>query len=241
MTNQQRIVVATGASSGIGKAITLSLASPNTRLCLVGRNLKALALVVGDAEQRGATTHSYFADLSVDSEVATASSAILRDCAGVDVLVHSAGIWSGGTLEDSPVHEFDLQYRVNVHAPYFLTQKLLPGIRERKGHVIFINSSAAQAARAGIAQYAATKHALKAVADSLREEVNDAGVRVTSLFLGRTATPMQAAVFAAEGRSYRPELLIQPEDVALVVSNILSLASTAEITEISMRPLVKSY
>ena len=89
-------------------------------------------------------------------------------------------------------------------------------------------------------QYAATKHALKAIADSLREEMNAEGVRVLNIFLGRTATPMQAKVHELEGREYRPESLVQPEDVASVVIHALSMPRTVEITEISMRPRIKS-
>jgi short-subunit dehydrogenase len=114
-------------------------------------------------------------------------------------------------------------------------------ICSRKGQIVFLNSTAGLRARANVSQYAATKHALKAVADSLREEVNPAGVRVLSLFLGRTATPMQASVFAAERREYNPGILMQPEDVAEVVVNALVLPRRAEITEISMRPAIKSY
>jgi short-subunit dehydrogenase len=114
-------------------------------------------------------------------------------------------------------------------------------ICSRKGQIVFLNSTAGLRARANASQYAATKHALKAVADSLREEVNPAGVRVLSLFLGRTATPMQASVFAAERREYNPGILMQPEDVAEVVVNALALSRRAEITEITMRPAIKSY
>ena len=104
-----------------------------------------------------------------------------------------------------------------------------------------MNSSAGLTAKANAGQYAASKHALKAVADSLREEVNPSGVRVLSLFLGRTASPMQAAVHAMEARAYRPELLMQPEDVAAVAIHALTLPRSIEVTEISMRPLLKSY
>jgi NADP-dependent 3-hydroxy acid dehydrogenase YdfG len=104
---------------------------------------------------------------------------------------------------------------------------------------VFINSSAGLNARAELAQYAATKHALKAIADSLREEINDDGVRVLSIFLGRTATPMQATVHEMEGREYHPERLMQPEDVATVVINALSLPRSAEVTNIVVRSLAK--
>lgn len=235
------MVVITGASSGIGKAISLSLASSNTHLCLIGRQLKTLTTVAREAEQRGATANCYCADLNIDVEVYRAGSGILRDCAVVDILVHSAGFWSGGAIENSTGEELDKHYRVNVRAPYVLTQKLLPRIKKRKGQIVFINSSAGQTARARTSQYAASKHALKALADALREEVNNAGVRVTSVFLGRTATPMQEAIFVAEGKKYMPELLIQPEDVAAVVANLLQVAPRVEITDISLRPQVKSY
>jgi NADP-dependent 3-hydroxy acid dehydrogenase YdfG len=105
--------------------------------------------------------------------------------------------------------------------------------------VVFVNSSAALSARANVGQYAATKHALKAVADSLREEVNAAGVRVLSLFVGRTATRMQAELHAVEGKAYDPESLIQPEDVAALAVHALALPSTVEVTDIVLRPLRK--
>jgi NADP-dependent 3-hydroxy acid dehydrogenase YdfG len=90
-----------------------------------------------------------------------------------------------------------------------------------------------------VGQYAATKHALKAITDSLREEVNSDGIRVLSVFNGRTATPMQAAVHAVEGRAYCPEKLIQPDDIASVVIHALSLPGTAEITDVQIRPFAK--
>ncbi len=104
---------------------------------------------------------------------------------------------------------------------------------------MFINSSAGLRAGAGISQYAATKHALKAIADSLREEINAEGLRVLSVYPGRTATPMQASVHAMEGKAYHPERLMQPEDVAAVVINALKLPRSAEVTDISVRPLMK--
>jgi NADP-dependent 3-hydroxy acid dehydrogenase YdfG len=80
-----------------------------------------------------------------------------------------------------------------------------------------------------------SKHGLKGLADSLRTEVNGQ-VRVTSVFTGTTATPMQQSLHAAKGRVYAPESLIQPQDVASVVAHVLSLPLTVEVTDIHMRP-----
>jgi len=90
-------------------------------------------------------------------------------------------------------------------------------------------------ARARVGQFAATQHAMEAIADSLPEEVNADGIRVLSIFWGRTATPW------TEGKAYRPELLVQPKDVAAMILHALTVPRTAEVTEISMRRLYKSY
>jgi NADP-dependent 3-hydroxy acid dehydrogenase YdfG len=135
-----------------------------------------------------------------------------------------------------------LQYHSNVRGYYALVQALLPLLRRRQGQVVFINSSVAtRPSASGGGQYAAMQYALRAIADSLRDEVNPDGIRVLSVYLGRTATPRMAALFEKEGRAYRPELLIQPQDVATMVTMALRLPRTAEVTEIRIRPMTKSY
>lgn len=234
-----QVAVITGASSGVGKAIARALAEEGMALGLVGRDLDRLRAVAEAAQDAGSPVRCYAADLAQDGDIAELSEDLRRDWPSVDVLVHSAGVFSLGRIEEAMVAEFDHQYRVNVRAPYLLTQRLLPLVSACAGQVVFINSSAGLTARAGVGQYAATKHALKAVADSVRDEVNDAGVRVLTVFLGRTATPMQAAIHDLEGKAYEPEHLVQPEDVASIVVHALGLPRTAEVTEISIRPLRK--
>jgi NADP-dependent 3-hydroxy acid dehydrogenase YdfG len=85
--------------------------------------------------------------------------------------------------------------------------------------------------------YAASKHALRALADGLRDEVNKKGVRVITVFPGRTATPMQEAVHRYEGRPYDAERFLQPEDVAAAAVNALALPRTAEVTDLHIRPM----
>ena len=87
--------------------------------------------------------------------------------------------------------------------------------------------------------YAATKHGLKAIADGLRDEVNADGVRVISVYPGRTATAMQQFVHDCEGREYRPELLMRAEEVGEVVLSALSLPRSGEVTDVSVRPMAK--
>jgi short-subunit dehydrogenase len=234
------VAVIVGACGGIGRAMALALASEGASLCLVGRTWQSLQALADLAATRSRTL-CYRADLSVDREVDGFCDRLLCDVEGVDILVHAAGVIRPSRLETSTAQDLDDQLQVNFRAPYLITRRLLPSLRARHGQVVFVNSSAGLTAKANGSSYAASKHALKALADSLREEVNPEGVRVLSLFPGRTASPMQAAVHAMEGRAYRPQLLMQPEDVAAVAIHVLGLPRSVEVTDISLRSMVKSY
>jgi NADP-dependent 3-hydroxy acid dehydrogenase YdfG len=234
-----RIAVVTGAGSGVGQAIAGALAAQGATLCLVGRTPATLEATACGVNHAKVPTRCYSTDLTHDGAVQALAEQLRRDWDAIDILVHSAGVHAMGKLEVAPVSELDLQYRTNVRAPYLLTQALLPLLRRRQGQVVFVNSSVGLAARGQIGPYAATKHALKAIADSFREEVNAEGLRVLSVYLGRTASPMQARIHAMEGKAYYPEYLLQPSDVAAVVLNALCLPRTAEVTDISIRPMHK--
>lgn len=236
-----QIAIVTGASSGVGMAIARHLASHGALLCLVGRNRAILKKLAAEVHFLSAQALTYEVDLSRTENIHEFVTRLRQDVQRVDLLIHSAGVIARGRVETTPVEEFDWHYATNVRAPYLLTQQVLPLLKIHQGQIVFLNSSAALNARADVSQYAATKSALKALADSVRDEVNADGIRVLSVFLGRTATPMQAALYDNEKKPYAPELLLQPEDVAAVVGNALSLPRTAEVTEIHLRPLRKSY
>jgi NADP-dependent 3-hydroxy acid dehydrogenase YdfG len=235
-----RVAVVTGASSGVGRAIALALARQGAELCAVGRNSNALAETVAAARQFSPAT-TFLLDLTVEENLQTLLRHLEEKAGKVDILVHSAGVIHQDLMEHARIEDLDLQYATNVRAPYLVSQRLLPFLTRARGQIVFINSSVGLAVkRPEVGQYAATKHALKAIADSLREEVNPKGIRVLTLYLGRTATPMQQALFQQDGREYHPETLLQPEDVASVVVHALMLPSTAEVTDISIRPMTKS-
>lgn len=238
---KNQLAVVTGASSGIGKAIALALANQGAEVCLVARRHEVLNDVARRAQATGARSHVRPADLTRDEDIHDLTRGLQRDFDRLDVLILCGGAISHGPLERAPLADFDLMYRSNLRAHYALTQALLPLLRKRRGQIVFINSSAGLRSPATVGQFAATQHALRAVADSLRDEVNADGIRVLSVYPGRTATPRMAALFEKEGRPYRAELLMQPEDIAAMVIHALSLPRTAEVTEISMRPLMKSY
>lgn len=235
----EEVALVTGAGSGIGKAITIALSAPKRQLWLAGRALERLEAVAEAAASAGSPVRSMQIDLECDEAIFDLATCIRKEAGYIDLLIHCAGYIGMGRLESASVGEFDRHYRINVRAPYLLTQLMLPMLRKRSGQIVFVNSSAGMTAGANLSQYAASKHALRAIADSLRQEVNADGIRVVSVYPGRTASRMQAAVHAMEGKDYDPARLMQPEDVAAVVVNVLQLPRTAEVTDIHVRPFLK--
>ncbi|HEX6900881.1 MAG TPA: SDR family oxidoreductase [Thermoanaerobaculia bacterium] len=231
------VAVITGASGGIGEAIALELARQGTRLVLAGRSQEKLDLVAEHARDLSPRVEIFTGDLAEDDQVQALADRALSVFGGVDILVHSIGLFLGGPFE-SPIDVLDRQYRINARAPYLLTQKLLPSLIARQGQVVFVNSSAGfHPAKSGWVAYSASKHALRAVAEGLRDEVNKKGVRVMTVFPGRTATPMQEEVHRYEGKDYDPGRFLQPDDVASTVVNALALPRTAEVTDLQIRPM----
>lgn len=232
--------VITGGGTGVGAAVALALAGAGASIILIGRRLNRLELVAATVRTFGAHAACYPADISSGSNLLEMAQRIKTERKRVDILVQNAAMYAAAPFENATLSDFDKQYQTNVRAPYALTQALLPMLKERLGQVVFINSSSARGAKPMSAQYDSTKHALKAIADSLRAEINVHGVRVLSVYLGRTASEMQERICQMEGKVYRPELLLQPADVASVVVNALSLPRTAEVTDVSIRPMIKS-
>ena len=234
---QAELAVVTGANSGIGKAISLCLARSGMSLLLIGRDRERLQNTADEVESNGGEGHVCQLDITEERASQEVTSRLARLEKRVDLLVHSAGVYATGSVQEASPSALDRLYQTNVRAPYALTQALLPELCAHAGQIVFVNSSIIARAVAGLGPYASSKHALKGMTDALREEVNPKGVRVLSVYPGRTATPMQKKIIADEGRDYRPQQLLQPEDVAAVVVHALSLPRTAEVTDIWMRPM----
>ena len=233
---KQHVAVVTGAGSGIGRASALALAAQGASLTLVGRRHERLTAV---AEHAGRAAHVCAADLSSDAGIHEVVERVRGDHGALDILVHSAAIFTRGSTGETSPEALDEQYRTNLRAPFALTGRLLDLFRPDRGQVVFINSTAGLSRTGGVSAYGSMKHALRAVADAFRDEVNARGIRVLSVFVGRTATPMQRELHRLEGRAYRPERLLQPDDVATMVLHALAMPRTAEVTDITIRPLAK--
>ncbi|HWT48384.1 MAG TPA: SDR family oxidoreductase [Mycobacterium sp.] len=214
----------TGAGGGIGSAIAEALAPTHT-LLLAGRPSDGLDSV---AERLGATTFPL--DLT-DTEEIDAACEVVDE---LDVLVHSAGVSIPGHVAESDIDEWRATFAVNVFGPVELTLTLLPALRSARGQVVFINSGAGRTVSPGMASYSASKFALRAFADSLRDDEPD--LRVTTIYPGRTDTAMQRELVAFEGGDYDPVNFLRPETVAAAVANAVATPSDGHVHEVVLRP-----
>ncbi|MFE2412918.1 SDR family oxidoreductase [Kitasatospora sp. NPDC059408] len=221
----------TGAGSGIGAVLAGRLAERGDDLWLLARDARRAA----ELRERFPGARTLVGDLGDPAKLAWALGHQELPVE-LDSLLHIAGVVELGPVGDLPVKVWNDTLGVNLVAPAELTRLLLPSLRLAKGHVVFVNSGAGLRAGAEWAAYAASKHGLKALADALREEEHAGGVRVTSVYPGRTATAMQVKVHQQEGRSYDAGRWIEPESVARAVLAALDASRDAEITDITVRP-----
>ncbi|MFT4051374.1 MAG: SDR family oxidoreductase [Microbacterium sp.] len=221
----------TGAGSGIGRLVAERLHARGDRLVLIARD-DARAEEIGAAFPGSIVIA---ADLAAPGTLAAALEAATLP-ATIDTIVHAAGIVELGAVGDLPVDAWTSQLAVNLVAPAELTRLLLPRVRAARGQVLFVNSGAGLNAHPGWAAYAASKHGLKALADALRGEEAPHGVRVTTVYPGRTATPMQERVHAQEGANYDPREWIDPASVATAILTALDLPRDAVISDLTVRP-----
>jgi len=221
------LALVTGASRGIGAAVARALA-PGFDVLLGGRDTAALQRVADELPG----SRPWPVDLTDSASVAEAAGGIER----LDVLVHSAGVGMLGTVAETSAATWRRQFDVNVVAVAELTRLLLPALRAARGRVVLINSGSGLVAKPGWASYAASKFALRAFADALREEESPRGVRVTSVHPGRVDTDMQRDVIAHEGGEYAPDSYLRAESVAGAVLLAVTAPADAELTELVLRP-----
>jgi short-subunit dehydrogenase len=223
--------VVTGAGSGIGAAVARALSDRGDDIVLVVRNEERAQHLTNDFGR----ARVIVADLAAPSMLAGALEGRLNG-AEIDSLIHSAGVFEFGAVSDLTVEVWRQTLDVNLVGSAELTRLCLPALRRKRGHIVFVNSGAGLNAATHKSAYAASKFGLRALADSLRAEEQGAGVRVTSIYPGRTATAMQEKVHAQEGKEYDPDAWIRPESVATAVLTALDLPRDAEMTDVTVRP-----
>jgi short-subunit dehydrogenase len=217
----------TGAGSGIGAVLADTLHARGDSLVLLARSQQR----ADELATRWPEARFLVADLARPGVVDD-----LELPATLDSVVHAAGVVHLGDVADLTAEQWREQLDVNLLAPVALTRVALPALRAGRGTVVFVNSGAGLRAHPQWSAYAASKHGLRAVADALRAEESAQGVRVTSVYPGRTATPMQKRVHEQEGKAYDATSWIRAETVSDAILHVLDLPRDATMPDVVLSP-----
>lgn len=221
-----RTALVTGATGGIGEAISRGLASRGARLVLTGRRTDVLEPLAGELGGRALPS-----DLSDRGSI----DRLLADAGQVDVLVANAALPADGRIDEYEIEQVDRALDVNLRAPIMMARALAPAMSARgEGHLVFISSLSGKAATAGSALYSATKYGLRGFALGLREDLHGSGVGVSTIFPGFIR---DAGMFAsAEISLPRGVGTRSPDDVArAVVSAIERDRAEVDVAPLTMR------
>lgn len=232
---KDKVVVVTGATSGIGLETSMLLLRKGACCYLLGRDFSELKARIKKSNIGKDNFHLIPVDLDNDSDIVKLIQELNKEVK-IDILIHSAGIIHLGLFEKINVEKLDEQYRINLRVPFLLTQKLLPKIKNSKGIIVFVNSTAGLSAWEDHCQYSATKFGLKAFAESLRLEMKPFGVRVSSVFPGATATPMQKRIQNMAGQNYNKYDFLQAIEVAQSIIDLVSFSTDSNVTDLTIRP-----
>jgi NADP-dependent 3-hydroxy acid dehydrogenase YdfG len=208
MAESRPVALVVGATGGIGKAVAAALGDRYT-VWLSGRDEAALREL--------ADTLPSARCWPIELSGALDTSDVPAELADLSLLVHCAGSFALGTVGDSSTELWRRIFNVNLFGVVEITRRVLPALRENRGRVIVLNSTAVSGSPANRAAYAASKAALRSFATALHEEELENGVRVTSVYPGRVDTKGQKTVRAAEGGPYETERYLSPSSVAAAI------------------------
>ena len=188
-----RVVLITGASSGIGEAAARRIGEAGGKVLLVARSADKLERIGAEIEAAGGTAHAYPCDLTDLEAIDRLAAQVLERHGRVDVLVNNAGRSIRRSIELSydRFHDFERTMQLNYFAAVRLILRLLPGMRQRRsGHIVNISSAGVQTRVPRFSGYIASKAALDTFSDAVQAEVLDDGVRFTTIHMPLVRTPM---------------------------------------------------
>ena len=183
-----RVALVTGASSGIGRATALRFAEAGARVALVGRDAEALGEVAAELREAGGESHAIRADVTDEADAARAVETTVERLGGLDVLVNAAGVISNGTVETTPLADWDMMMNVNLRAVFHLMQLAAPHLARRPGNVVNVSSVTGLRAFPGVLAYCVSKAGVDQLTRCAALELAPQGVRVNAVNPGVVVT-----------------------------------------------------
>ncbi|WP_432251359.1 SDR family oxidoreductase [Streptomyces sp. HNM1019] len=243
------VALVTGASSGIGAATAVALARQGADLALVARRTERLEDLAATVRKEGRSCAVLAADLRDTARARQCVEDAVERCGRLDVLVNNAGAVAPGRIEEGDPEGWERVLDLNVKTVLHTSQQALPHLLRAASDgprgvadVVNVSSVAGRVVRPANGVYSATKHAVGAMSEAMRQEVTGRGVRVGVIEPGMVATELTTdSAVAAAGRGMPRELWLHPEDIAHAIAFMVTQPSHAAVNEVMVRPTAQEH
>jgi NADP-dependent 3-hydroxy acid dehydrogenase YdfG len=237
----EKVIVITGASSGLGEASARLLVSEGAKVVLGARRRDRIQALADELANGGGKAVAVMTDVSDRAQVKGLVDTAVQTYGRIDVMINNAGLMPQALLEKLQINEWDRMIDVNVKGVLYGIAAALPFMKEQKaGHFINVSSVAGHKVGPGFAVYAATKHAVRALSEGLRQEVKPYNIRTTVISPGAVATELPNSIsdpVAAERvRKFYADAAIPADSFARTVAFAISQPQEVDINEIVFRP-----
>jgi NADP-dependent 3-hydroxy acid dehydrogenase YdfG len=240
-----KVVVITGASSGLGEAAARLLSAQGAKVVLGARRVERLQTLAEELNQSGGKALAIPTDVTEFDQVKRLVDAAVQTYGRIDVIINNAGLMPLSLLERLKVDDWNRTIDVNIKGVLYGIAAALPYMKEQKsGHIVNVSSVAGHKVHPGNAVYAATKHAVRAISEGLRQEVKPYNLRTTVISPGAVATELPNSVTEPDDaeniRNFYDKYAIQADSFAQAVAFAMSQPDGVDINEILYRPTAQA-
>jgi NADP-dependent 3-hydroxy acid dehydrogenase YdfG len=240
-----KVIVITGGSSGLGEATARHLSAQGATVVLGARRAERMQALTEELSAKGGKAASLATDVTSREQVAKLVELAVEKFGRVDVMLNNAGLMPSSTLDRLKVDDWDQMIDVNLKGVLYGVAAALPVMqRQKSGHFVNVSSVAGHKVHAGGAVYAATKHAVRALSEGLRQEVKPYNIRTTIISPGAVATELTDSITESDVQAYMKkvyETAIPAESFARAVAYAISQPDDVDINEILFRPTSQEF
>lgn len=238
---KNKVIVITGASSGLGEASARLLTEQGAIVVLGARRADRIQTLAQEINNKGGQALAIATDVTKHEQVQHLVDEAVKTYGRIDVMINNAGLMPQATLDRLKIREWDQMIDVNIKGVLYGIAAALPYMQTQKsGHIINVSSVAGHVIRPGVAVYSATKYAVRAISEGLRQEVKPYNIRTTIVSPGMIHTELPQSVVeedvAAHVQQFYNEVAISADSFARVVAFAINQPEDVDINEVLFRP-----
>jgi NADP-dependent 3-hydroxy acid dehydrogenase YdfG len=243
---KEKVIVITGASSGLGEAAAKHLSEQGATVVLGARRIDRIQLLAAELNNKGGKALAINTDVTNYDQVKALIDAAVKTYGRIDVIINNAGLMPQSPLDRLKIDEWNQMIDVNIKGVLYGIAAALPYMKKQKsGHIINVSSVAGHKVRAGGAVYSATKHAVRIISEGLRQEVKDYNIRTTIISPGAVDTELPNTIsepdIAESLRKFYKDYAIPADSFARVAAFAISQPQDVDINEILYRPTRQEF